>query len=156
LAGQAELTHLLSGVVVPDSSIVIKWFRQSEADAEQAEALRQAHLEGQLLFIVPDLLLYEIANVLRFKSDLDEAAVRSAVRSLTQINLEISPITEPRLQQVIALAYQHEITVYDASFITLAEETGGDFVTTDEKLLKKVSALPFCHALANVTIPGGE
>lgn len=150
------MTHLLGGVVVPDSSVVLKWFRRAEVGAEQAEVLRQAHLEGRLLFIVPDLLLYEIANVLRFKSDLDEAAVRSAIRSLTQIDLEISPITEPRLQRAIALAYKHDLTVYDASFIALAEETGGDFVTTDERLLTKISTLPFCHALTDVALPVGE
>jgi predicted nucleic acid-binding protein len=60
------------------------------------------------------------------------------------------------LQRAIALAYKHDLTVYDASFIALAEETGGDFVTTDEKLLQKVSSLPFCHALTDVAILGGE
>ena len=147
------MTHLLTGAVVPDSSVVLKWFRRAEAGLEQAEALRQAHLEGQIVFIVPDLLLYEIANVLRFKSDLDEETVRSAIRSLTQIHLEISPVTEPRLQRAVALAYRYDLTVYDATFIALAEEVGGDFVTTDEKLLAKVAVLPFCHALADVSVP---
>ena len=149
------MKHLLAGTVVPDSSVVLKWFRRAEAGLEQAEALRQAHLDGQILFVVPDLLLYEIANVLRFKSDLDEEAVRSAVRSLTQIHLEISPITEPRLQRAVALAYKYNLTVYDATFIALAEEVGGDFVTADEKFLDKVAALPFCHALADVSVPSG-
>jgi len=71
------VTHLLTGAVVPDSSVVLKWFRRAEAGLEQAEALRQAHLEGQIVFIVPDLLLYEIANVLRFKSDLSVPTVGS-------------------------------------------------------------------------------
>jgi len=53
--------------VVLDSSVVIKWFRRYETLCEQSVKLRQAYLAGRLFIIVPDILIYEIANVLRYK-----------------------------------------------------------------------------------------
>jgi hypothetical protein len=46
-----------------DASVVIKWFRQGEVLAEQAVALREAYLDGQIEVTVPSLLTYELANV---------------------------------------------------------------------------------------------
>ena len=50
--------------VVPDSSVVIKWFRQGENLAEQALALRTGYLDGRIQLSVPTLLAYELTNVL--------------------------------------------------------------------------------------------
>jgi len=53
--------------VVLDSSVIIKWFRRYESLREQSIKLRQAYLAGHLSIIVSDILIYEIANVLRYK-----------------------------------------------------------------------------------------
>ena len=74
-------------VVVPDTSVVIKWFRQGEILADLALALRQDYLSGAVAAVVPSLLAYELANVLRYKSDLTTEQVREAVRSLFDVGL---------------------------------------------------------------------
>ena len=38
----------MENYVVPDSSVVIKWFRQGENLAEQAMALRTGYLNGRI------------------------------------------------------------------------------------------------------------
>jgi predicted nucleic acid-binding protein len=73
------LNFQLSRSVLLDSSVVIKWFRKDEVLRDRAIQLRQAYLDGQLTIYVPDLLVYEIANVLRYKPDLDRAQVQKAL-----------------------------------------------------------------------------
>ncbi|MBI3990208.1 MAG: PIN domain-containing protein [candidate division NC10 bacterium] len=68
-------------MVVFDSSVVIKWFRKSEAFQEQALSLHQTYLNGSLTIYVPDLLIYELANVLRSKPDMNWTKVQQALHS---------------------------------------------------------------------------
>jgi len=64
------LTIKLPGSALLDSSVILKWFRRNETWREVALQLRQTYLDGHMLIYVPDLLIYEIANVLRYKPDL--------------------------------------------------------------------------------------
>ena len=78
----------MDGPVVPDTSVVIKWFRQGEVLADLALALRDAYLDGQITISAPSLLAYELANVLRYKGDLTTGQVQDAVQSLFDMRLE--------------------------------------------------------------------
>jgi len=81
--------------VVPDTSVVIKWFRQGEVLADQALALRAAYVDGRLVMSVPALLAYELANVLRYKNDLTTIQVSEAVQSLFDMGMVwVSPSAE--------------------------------------------------------------
>lgn len=53
-------------VVVLDTSVIVKWLRQREIQADQALALRDAYLNGQVAITVPLLVAYELANVTRY------------------------------------------------------------------------------------------
>jgi predicted nucleic acid-binding protein len=50
-------------VPVIDASVAIKWF-VDEPDAPLAVTLRDAHIAGENALATPDLLVYEVANVL--------------------------------------------------------------------------------------------
>lgn len=56
--------------VVPDSSVVIKWFSDEDA-TDKALAIREGYINGKIEIVVPDLLLYEIANALRYNKSLE-------------------------------------------------------------------------------------
>ena len=150
------MTRLPLARVVLDSSVVIKWFREGEASRDKALELRQAYLDGHLSILFPDLLIYEIANVLRYKPDLSREQVRLAVQSLFDMGIDIVGITTQVIGQSIELAYDYEVTVYDASFIALAMESDAHFVTADERLFRKVSMLEHVHFLGDVHLPSLE
>jgi predicted nucleic acid-binding protein len=76
------LTTKLPESAVLDSSVVLKWFRKDEIWRDSALQLRQTYLDGHMLIYVPDLLIYEIANVLRYKPDLTHPQVQKALASL--------------------------------------------------------------------------
>jgi len=147
------MTTPVRSVVVLDTSVLVKWFRSGEPLAAEASAFRQAYYEDRLNIVAPDLIPYELANALRYSSNAGQEESTRAMESLYALGIEIVPATAARIARALALAYQHDLTVYDAAFVALAEELGADFITADEKLLKKVSTLPFCHFLANVALP---
>lgn len=134
--------------VVPDTSVVLKWFLyEQEPGRERALALRRAYLEGHARLLVPDLLFYEVANVLRYKPDWDARRAAQAVEGLFALQMEVVPVSASLLRQAIALACERDVTVYDAAFVTLAASTGADFITADEQLVRRLESLPYVHRL---------
>ena len=122
-------------LVVPDTSVIIKWYRQSEVLADQALALRHGYLDGQIALVVPSLLAYELANVLRFKSDLATEDVQAAVESLYDIGLEWILPSSAVVCRAVEIARSCGTTVYDATFVALAESLDATFVTADRRLV---------------------
>jgi predicted nucleic acid-binding protein len=137
----------MDGSAVLDTSVVIKWYRQEEVLAGQALALRGAYLAGQMAIAAPSLLVYELANVLRYKRDLTAGQVQQAVQSLFDMGLELLPPLEAVTRRAVELAWAYDTTVYDATFAALAESLGAVFVTADERLARRLQALPFVRFL---------
>jgi predicted nucleic acid-binding protein len=137
------LTSELPESTVLDSSIVLKWFRKDEIWRDSALQMRQLYLNGKMVIYVPDLLIYEIANVLRYKPDLTNQQVQEALDSLYDLHIKIVEISKEMIKGAIRLAYSHGITVYDAAFMALAESLKVPFVTADEKLSEKLSDVPY-------------
>lgn len=139
----------LIGSYVLDSSVIIKWFCEEEA-TDLALKFREGFLKGDIDIIVPDLQLYEIANALRFNKNLNSSDVANAVNSLIDIGINIVVPTKDVISSAIGLAFQFDITVYDAYFIALAKELNYDFVTADENLHNKIKKLKFARLLKNL------
>jgi len=140
-----------SDCVVLDSSVVIKWFRSHEALREQALGLRQAYLDGLISIHVPELLTYEIANVLRYKPDMKETEVQQALQSLFDMQIGIEHIDPEVIKRAINIAYSYNITVYDAVFVALAKRLECDFITVDGELAQKLHNIPCVHHLADLS-----
>ena len=134
--------------MVPDTSVVLKWYLAAgEPDRERALAVRQAFLRGTLRLVVPDLLLSEVANVLRHKPEWTAARVGAAVAALIGLGLEVGTVALPVLERALAIASAHRITVYDAAFAALAEQMDAEFVSADEKLVGNLAELQYVRAL---------
>jgi predicted nucleic acid-binding protein len=135
--------------VVADTSVIIKWFRQGEILAEQALALRADYLDGNIQISIPTLLAYELANVLRYKDDLTTAQVEEAVQSLFDMGLDWTSPTAAVMRRATVIARESDATVYDATFVALAESLGALFVTADERLVRRLADWPFVRFLGD-------
>jgi len=140
-----------SDCVVLDSSVIIKWFRRHEALREQALELRQAYLDGRIVIHVPDLLIYEIANVLRYKPDMNETKVQQALQSLFDIRIGVEHINSEAIGEAVSIAYSYDVTVYDAIFVALAKRLESHFITADGKLVQKLCNITYIHHLTDLT-----
>ena len=141
----------ISSAVVVDSSVVIKWFRRYEELREQALKLRQAYLDGQLFIHVPALLIYEVANVLRYKADMSKSKVQQALQSLFDMGIGIEYINPKAVEKAVEIAYSYDVTIYDATFVALAWQLDISFITADQKLARKLHAISYVHDLADLT-----
>ncbi len=119
-----------------DSSIAVKWFSQ-EAGTEAALILRDGVFSGKCRLEAPDLLLFELANALRFNSRFNAEDVKLALGSILDMGISFHHAEGPLLSRAVDLAFRYRMTVYDGCFIALADIRGLTLITADEKLMEK-------------------
>jgi predicted nucleic acid-binding protein len=138
-------------MIVADASVVLKWI-MNEQDTEYALAIREKHVIGESIIAVPDLLFYEIANVLATKISLEKRAARSALRQILALELEMYHFGIEAFIETLETAIQYKITVYDSTYIILAKRLGCPFITADKQLWNKVKDLGFVQLLGNTKL----
>ena len=124
-------------MIVLDASIVIKWLKE-ETDSEKARFFEFQHVSGEDVIAVPDLLYYEVANVLRHKSGLSEESGLAVMDILAGMELQVFNFSLTELKEVYSFAHKHDITVYDALYVYLAQQLHCAFVTADRKLYQHI------------------
>jgi predicted nucleic acid-binding protein len=129
-------------MIVLDASVVVKWFSEEEF-TEKALELRERVRTGEERLVVPDLLLYELANALKYNPHFDVHDIHNALRSIFNMGLDIVTPSPEILEAAITLAFEHQITVYDAFYVALAKEIGLTVVTADKRLFDRVRGLEF-------------
>ena len=138
--------------LVPDTSVVLKWVRQEEILANRALSLLQGYMDGRSQISVPALLGYEFANVLRYKADLTTAQVETAVQALFDLELEWIAPSPTVVRRAVVIAREYDTSVVDATCAALAEGIGATFVTADERLARRLTALPYVSFLGDVEV----
>ncbi|MCX6641853.1 MAG: type II toxin-antitoxin system VapC family toxin, partial [Candidatus Bathyarchaeota archaeon] len=105
---------------VIDASVVIKWFSEEE-NTQNALKLREEHINGVRILSAPDLLIYEIANALRYKPGFDQQKIARAVTDLTDLQIDIVTPGKDLMERAVELAYIYDTTVYDSCYLALGE-----------------------------------
>jgi predicted nucleic acid-binding protein len=128
----------MSEPVVVDTSVAFKWLSHEGEDAVgEATSLLSAHLAGDILLVAPATLPVELANALRY-SRLSESDVMALLEAVGFLHLELVDVDAPRILRATALAYAHDLTVYDALFLGLAEELVCPLVTADRRAFASI------------------
>lgn len=134
---------------VLDSSVLIKWFSNEENTATAIE-IRDSYVKGNAGIACPDLIIYEIANALRYNKALKEEDIKDSINSLLAIGINIIVPTKSVMESAISIAFEYNITIYDACFVALAKELNFIYITADEKLHNKVKRLAFVRLLKDI------
>ncbi len=122
---------------VLDPSVVVKWFvREGEMGRDRALFIRERYMAGQCRLIMPDFGLLEIANAIRYSQRAKEAEAAAALEVLGDLNLELYPTSWDLLRKANAIAWAYRISVYDSTYVALAEIVGFPLVTADEGLVR--------------------
>ena len=134
-----------------DASVAIKWFSEKDEDyLEQALKLQELHLQGDCLLIAPDLLVYEVVNALQHNPNFEQTDTVLAFQSLRKMELSLIEPGEKETERAIELAYEKNITIYDASYLALAQERRAFLITADMKFYQKVGDLPHIITLRDL------
>jgi predicted nucleic acid-binding protein len=124
--------------LVLDASVGVKWFSaRDEASLAQALAIRDAHIDGQALIVVPDLFFYEVANAIAQKKSIPPEAVESAVANMFALGLTAVSIDCDLLGVSVELSRQLNITVYDSVYIAVAMKHDCPLVTANPRHQKE-------------------
>ncbi len=122
--------------VVLDSSIIVKWFLK-ELYSEEAIKVRNDYVQRKISIAVPSLLIYEVLNALRYSGVYSEEELKEICLALNKYGFEIHDIEGDLKSKVVEIAYRHNITVYEASYIALAMKLKTVLYTADDELLEK-------------------
>ncbi len=124
---------------VLDASVMVKWFADEER-REQAIALREKHIAGEIEIVIPEAALLEIENALRYKKKSEEELKKAATdlfdMQLTQILLD-----ESLLHKTIDFSLKHSLPIYDALYAAVAQLHGAPLITADMLLSKVPNAI---------------
>ena len=121
--------------LVLDASAAVKWFVREE-ESDEMRKIRDLYLRNKLGIYVPSLLLLELTNALRYVKGLTAADVVNAVNALRALQINIVDDAE-LLDDAVSMAFESNITVYDAIYLALAKSTNSKLITYDTELLTK-------------------
>jgi predicted nucleic acid-binding protein len=124
---------------VIDASVAASWaFDDEESLVADATLERISHDDA----IAPSLWWFEVRNTLivgERRGRLSIADTSAFLRQLAEIDVKIDD--SPDDMAIMALARQHRLTVYDASYLELAQREGLPLATLDTALRKAATAL---------------
>lgn len=124
-------------VVVADASVIVKWFVDEE-DTKKALALRQDYIDGKVDVACPNLLPYEVLNALRYNPEFGQEQTGVAAKALAQYQLWMYPISGELATLCIKNSYAYGMSLYDSTYVSLAEYLDSPLYTADKKILDKV------------------
>lgn len=129
-------------MIVLDASIIIKWLIDEDGSGS-AVRYRADHVEGVNQVAVPDLLFYELANVLSTKGALSLREAELGFSAIWNMELETHKLKSHDYLRACRFANDLDISAYDAAYVALADRLDVNLITADRKLAKKCRDLGF-------------
>lgn len=126
-------------MIVIDSSVVFKWFDETEEGSAQALQILHDHLSKNNDIFVPGLILYEVTNAWSTKSVLKFEEIIGNLKLLKKYSLKIKEVDFNILEKAISISKKYKVSVYDAVYAVLAKEKKCLLITADKKFAEKVN-----------------
>lgn len=124
---------------VLDASVAVKWFFPHEESSQIARRLLRKIKEKRIKVLIPQLFFFEVINVIKTKTRSTAEDVLQVVDDIFSLNLISQKISKELLVKANFYAQKYDLTIYDTSYIGLAEINKVILVTADQKLAKKVN-----------------
>lgn len=128
--------------LVIDTSVAIKWLNQdNEKDIEKADRILLDVERGNAALLAPDLLKYEVGNVLLKGKQLSFDQAKICLDTLYSLPITFVSETEDLSSATFRLAHKLNITYYDAAFIAVAKDYEARLITDNIKHQGKPSGV---------------
>lgn len=122
--------------LVIDASVILKWYLPDEEFAQKALNILDRHVSGEIALYAPTILPYEILNALIVAERMgrvNEEVTKNAFNAFLDLEINfLNPFLD--YQGIISLARSFDRSVYDASYLAVANKRDIDFVTGDKTL----------------------
>ena len=124
---------------IVDASVVVKWLVPEVLEAEADHLFEWILSQGGEAH-APDFLEIEVAQVVWKKwraHELIRSEVNSAMAELAALPLHLHH-SSLFLSDTVDVACEFDRTVYDSTYLTLADVLDCDFITADERLFNAI------------------
>jgi len=120
--------------------VVLKWYLMDEEYSQKAINLLKKYVSNELDILAPSLLEYEVINgllVAKKRGGIQEEKILSAIDGFISLKIKLKNLSlfYPKV------LYYYKIynrSVYDASYLAMADEESISLVTADERLYNMV------------------
>ena len=126
-------------MTVVDASVVLKWLLAEPS--EEAKELLETHLNGSDPWVAPELLYYEIGNVLVTKAKLSAQETSDLFGYFMDLHIEAYSLGADEYKTTIDLAHRYKLSVYDAAYLGLAMALDIRLVTSDRRLATRAKVI---------------
>jgi len=118
--------------IVLDSSVVVKWF-SPESKSNEALKLLDSYTQGTVELTISEILICEVGNALRYKSDYDTQKWKTAIAQLFNLHMNMTHLNADLTTRTGEIAYEGKVTFYDALPVAIAEHKKTLCITADEE-----------------------
>lgn len=132
-------------MTVVDASVVLKWLLAEPS--EEADDLLETHLNGSDPLVAPELLYYEIGNVLVTKTKLSAQETADLFGYFLDLHIEAYSLGADEYKTTIDLAHRYKLSVYDAAYLGLAIALDTRLVTADRRLATRAATTKIIEVL---------
>jgi len=130
-----------------DSSVFIKWFsKDKEDDMKNAISILESLIDKDIIIACPEIAIYELANVLYHKPDLDYEGTIIALEQFLDLGIEFIRLFKNLILDANRIRNDFDITFYDSSYLAVAKFFGLRFITADKKLYEN------CREFGNIEL----
>ena len=103
---------------------------------QYAEEVIQKYIDGTCVLLVPSVFPFEVANGIKMaivRKRLTSPAAKEILKKCRELNI---PIEDTDIIKVFSLAIKSDLSIYDASYVALAQTKNIPLLTLDSKMKK--------------------
>lgn len=118
-----------------DSSFMLAHLLPDEK-INEVDKVFTRYAQGKVFFFAPYILPFEVINGLRsaaISKRIDKNTAQILIDDFLSVKIEFQKVN---FKRTLAVSFQSNCSIYDASYIYLAESLNIPFLTLDEKLKK--------------------
>jgi len=120
---------------VIDASFILDFLLPDEQSTYVIKTFEE-YKKSKILFVAPIILPFEVANGLKYAVKAKRIKENVASELLdTFLKLDIG-LLQINLEKTLQVSLEKELSIYDASYITLSQQESFSLLTLDEKLKK--------------------
>ena len=125
-----------------DASVILKWYLSDEEYGQNALNLLHGFITKELNILSPSLLEYEVINGLTIaqkRGRIKEEKILTAIEGFFDLEINLRDLSH-FYPKVLNYCKAYTCSVYDASYLALAEVEGISLITADEGLYRGVKS----------------
>jgi predicted nucleic acid-binding protein len=127
---------------VLDASVILKWYLMDETYGQNALELLHKFITKELNILSPSLLEYEVINGLTIaqkRGRIEEEKILTAIEGFFDLEIELKDLSH-FYPKALHYCKAYHRSIYDASYLALAEIEGISLITADEGLYRGVKS----------------